>query len=91
MELCENGSIVDLLRIRQTLKTPEIQSILLGLCEGVSYLHSRAIIHRDLKIGNIFLSSNNIVKIGDFGLATRLEIPRERKRTACGTPNYVAP
>ena len=31
------------------------------------------------------------VKIGDFGLATKLEFDGERKRTICGTPNYIAP
>lgn len=31
------------------------------------------------------------VKIGDFGLAAKLEFQGERKRTICGTPNYIAP
>lgn len=42
-----------------------------GLCEGVKYLHESKIIHRDLKLGNIFLNEKNIVKIGDFGLAVK--------------------
>lgn len=48
-------------------------------------------IHRDLKLGNLFLSNNMEIKIGDFGLATKLEFDGERKRTICGTPNYIAP
>eukprot|EP01017_Pseudomicrothorax_dubius_P050961 TRINITY_DN9731_c0_g1_i1.p1 TRINITY_DN9731_c0_g1~~TRINITY_DN9731_c0_g1_i1.p1 ORF type:complete len:474 (+),score=34.83 TRINITY_DN9731_c0_g1_i1:570-1991(+) len=55
------------------------------------YLHSNRVIHRDLKLGNIFLNDKLEVKIGDFGLATRLEFEGERKRTICGTPNYIAP
>jgi serine/threonine protein kinase len=31
------------------------------------------------------------IKLGDFGLATRLEYPEEKKKTICGTPNYIAP
>lgn len=31
------------------------------------------------------------VKIGDFGLATKLEFEGDKKRTICGTPNYIAP
>ena len=31
------------------------------------------------------------IKIGDFGLATKLDFDGERKRTLCGTPNYIAP
>ena len=43
---------------------------MLQLAEGVQYTHSRGIIHRDLKLGNMFLSEEMEVKIGDFGLAT---------------------
>lgn len=48
-------------------------------------------IHRDLKLGNLFLNDKMEVKVGDFGLATKLEFDGERKRTICGTPNYIAP
>ena len=48
-------------------------------------------IHRDLKLGNLFLNDKMEVKIGDFGLATKLEFDGERKRTICGTPKYIAP
>ncbi|KAK2494005.1 hypothetical protein MC885_014561 [Smutsia gigantea] len=41
--------------------------------------------------GNFFITENMELKIGDFGLATRLEPPEHRKKTICGTPNYVAP
>jgi polo-like kinase 1 len=44
-----------------------------------------------LKLGNLFLNDKMEVKIGDFGLATKLEFDGERKRTICGTPNYIAP
>lgn len=40
---------------------------------GVQYLHNNNIIHRDLKLGNLFLDDNLQVKIGDFGLATKIE------------------
>ena len=91
LELCENQSLNELTRIRGTFLTPEIQSFLYGICSGLQYIHGQKIIHRDLKLGNIFVDHKLNVKIGDFGLATKLEFSRERKRTVCGTPNYIAP
>lgn len=61
------------------------------LVKGLAYLHQNLVIHRDLKLGNLFLTSNMQLKIGDFGLAARLDNPEDRKRTMCGTPNYIAP
>jgi polo-like kinase 1 len=57
----------------------------------LKYLHAHRVIHRDLKLGNLFLSGGMQVKLGDFGLATKLDFEGERKRTVCGTPNYIAP
>lgn len=43
-------------------------------------MHSKKVIHRDLKLGNLFLNEDLAVKIGDFGLATTVEHDEERKR-----------
>lgn len=56
------------------------------ILEGVNFLHDKNIIHRDIKLGNLFLNDRLNVKIGDFGLATRIEFDGERKKTFCGTP-----
>jgi len=48
-------------------------------------------VHRDLKLSNLFLTKEFQLKLGDFGLATELIYPGERRFTMCGTPNYVAP
>ena len=61
------------------------------LASGLEYMHSNRVIHRDLKMGNIFMNANMDMKIGDFGLAAKLEFLEEKKRTMCGTPNYIAP
>ncbi len=61
------------------------------MLSAMKYLHSHRVIHRDLKLGNLFLNEKMEIKLGDFGLATKLEFDGERKRTICGTPNYIAP
>jgi polo-like kinase 1 len=42
-------------------------------------------------LGNLFLTDKMQVKTGDFGLAAKLEFTDEKRRTVCGTPNYIAP
>ena len=49
------------------------------------------IIHRDLKLSNIFLDNEGNLKLGDFGLAAKVHTIGQRRRSMCGTPNYIAP
>jgi serine/threonine protein kinase len=72
LELCENQSLNEMIKVRNTFTTPEIQSFIYGLVQGIKYLHGKHIIHRDLKLGNIFVDNKMNIKIGDFGLATKL-------------------
>lgn len=53
-------------------------------------MHAKGIMHRDLKFGNIFLNKNLRIKIGDFGLAQKLE-KGQRRSSFCGTENFMAP
>lgn len=59
--------------------------------DAVEYLHQHKIIHRDIKLGNILLTKDMKLKLGDFGLSAKLLDDSERRKTACGTPNYMAP
>lgn len=91
LELCTNQTMNELLKRRKRLTELESQYYLLQIVQAVRYLHEHKVIHRDLKLGNMFLSDKLQVKVGDFGLATKVEFEGERKRTVCGTPNYIAP
>ncbi|KAI9714220.1 MAG: hypothetical protein M1812_006441 [Candelaria pacifica] len=95
LELCNNGSIMDMIRKRRRLTLPEIRRWTIQLCGAVKYMHNRNVIHRDLKMGNLFLDSEMNLKVGDFGLAAILVTDKEashvRRTTLCGTPNYIAP
>jgi polo-like kinase 1 len=91
LEICHNQSLNELLKRRKTLTEIEVQCFCVQLIKALKYLHSHRIIHRDLKLGNLFLTDKMELKVGDFGLATKLEFEGEKKRTVCGTPNYIAP
>lgn len=91
LELCRKRSMMELHKRRKALTEYETRFYMKQILEGVHYLHQNRIIHRDLKLGNLFLNDELQVKIGDFGLATKLEHEGERKKTLCGTPNYIAP
>ena len=54
-------------------------------------MHTHQVIHRDLKLGNLFLDADMNIKVGDFGLAALIEGPGERKKTISGTPTSIAP
>ena len=64
---------------------------MLQLIDAVSFMHDSNVIHRDLKLGNLFLSKTMNIKVGDFGLAVRVDSSDEKRKTICGTPNYIAP
>ena len=75
----------ELIKRRKRLTELEVQCYLLQILHALKYLHKNRVIHRDLKLGNLFLSEKMEIKLGDFGLATRLDYDTERKKTICGT------
>ena len=91
LELCQNQTLIQLLKHRKKLTEIEVQCYTIQLINALIYLHSNKIIHRDLKLKNLFLTDKMELKVGDFGLSTKLDFEGERKRKICGTPNYIAP
>jgi serine/threonine protein kinase len=93
MELCENGNLFQHLKEKQGKLLPEAEArnILRQLVNGLIYLHSNGILHRDLKLSNLLLNHKFDLKIADFGLAVKLVDPHSEQKTMCGTPNYLSP
>ncbi|XP_020223497.1 CBL-interacting serine/threonine-protein kinase 9 isoform X1 [Cajanus cajan] len=91
LELVNGGELFDKIATNGRLKEDEARSYFHQLINAVDYCHSRGVYHRDLKPENLLLDSNGILKVSDFGLSTYAHQEDELLRTACGTPNYVAP
>jgi hypothetical protein len=92
MEFITGESLKDVIdRNPNGLPKDELAHWLLGICEGVAYLHDQGIVHRDLKPGNIF-NDQGVVKIGDYGLAKFISSSRRSGQTeSVGTFHYMAP
>ncbi|KAF9764635.1 putative cell cycle serine/threonine-protein kinase CDC5 like protein [Nosema granulosis] len=91
LELCERGALDCLLKRNGKLKERYVVKFVKQIVGGLLYLHNEMnVVHRDLKLGNLFLDSKLNIKIGDFGLSAMIK-NGERKVTMCGTPNYIAP
>ncbi|KAI9806963.1 MAG: Cell cycle serine/threonine-protein kinase cdc5/MSD2 [Piccolia ochrophora] len=92
LELCTNASMMEMVKRRRMLTDEEIRRYTIQTCGAIKYMHDKGVVHRDLKMGNLFLDENMNVKVGDFGLAALLVSDKEyRRMTLCGTPNYIAP
>ena len=95
MEYCDGLDLRKYLndnkKSNELIKKEIIIHIILGICNGLKYIHSKKLIHRDLKPDNIFLNADMKVKIGDFGIARQLKSENEYAKTQAGTMLYMAP
>lgn len=75
-----------------TLSVAETEDVFLQVCAALEVLHAHGICHRDLKLENIFLRSDGVVKLGDFGLMVRGRLSAGARRPfLLGTPAYMPP
>ena len=71
MELCDKGTLRDIIDNEQLYHKPtRYWEMLRQMTAGLGYLHLQNICHRDLKPRNVMISTDNKIKLGDFGLAT---------------------
>ena len=92
-ELCDKGSLEDVLSSRRKLPEAEVLMITKQIIMGYKYLHDNKIIHRDLKPANILIK-NESYKIADFGFAKYYQEGSELDtihQSLVGTPIYMCP
>lgn len=91
LEYAENGELQKYLKLyKKRFDEIEAAKILKQVVEGLLYLHTHNIMHRDISLTNLLLTKDMKVKIADFGLATKFTHKSENL-TLCGTPNYISP
>jgi eukaryotic-like serine/threonine-protein kinase len=90
MELVCGGSLADK---RGQLDWSALKGALLDLLSALAHAHSRGVIHRDIKPGNVLLGKDGTIKLTDFGLAHATDVGGHRAKEAHrgGTPAYMAP
>jgi len=92
MEFCDGGSALDIMNAcNKTFSEDQISAICACMVQGLIYLHSHKILHRDLKAGNILLTSDGIAKLADFGVSAKLQHTMDKKDTVVGSPYWMAP
>jgi BR serine/threonine kinase len=89
LELARGGELFDLLVAKRRLDLPLACAFFREIIDGLEYLHSHGICHRDLKAENILLDERNHIKIADFGFARWMGTNLAHK--SCGSPHYAAP
>jgi len=93
LEFVENGALSALLGKLNKHGNAEEQLVAVytaQILEGLKYLHEQGVIHRDIKGANILVTKDGIVKLADFGVATKLTESR-KSDSVVGTPYWMAP
>ena len=94
MDFCEFGDLFSLLQSVKKKKVfvneDIIWNIAIQVLVGLNYLHSKKIIHRDIKLLNLFMTKDKKIKIGDMGMSIIFD-EEELIHSRVGTPLYIAP
>lgn len=91
MELVDGASLEEMLRQQEKLTEPQVLDLAIQTTEGLAAAHRVGLIHRDIKPGNILLTSEGKAKLVDFGLALVFEKDVDDSAEIWATPYYVPP
>ncbi|XP_033632989.1 STE20-like serine/threonine-protein kinase isoform X4 [Asterias rubens] len=92
IEFCEGGALDDImLDLEKGLTEMQIKVVCKQMLEALDFLHSKHIIHRDIKAGNILLTMSGDIRLADFGVSAKNVKTKQRRDSFIGTPYWMAP
>ncbi|XP_048826859.1 uncharacterized protein LOC125704825 isoform X1 [Brienomyrus brachyistius] len=95
MDYCEGGDLSEKIKSKKTEGTPfsedQILDWFVQICLALKHVHDRSIVHRDIKPQCLFLTEEETIKLGDFGVSKILSRKDEYAKTKLGMPIYIAP
>lgn len=94
MEFVDGGTLRDILTKYKRLAIEQARAIIIQLCRGLQVAHKAGVLHRDIKPGNIFITKQKKIKLGDFGIAHLANLDQNaftQLSSQIGTLPYMAP
>src|ERR1700694_426703 len=91
MELVNGKSLQSMLDSGENFLLPRLLRIMERVGSALQFAHDHSVVHRDIKPANIMLTSDDLVKITDFGTAMILQYGAAKQTSAMGTPGYMSP
>lgn len=93
MEYIEGQDLKKVIRSKRLLPVDEALELAIQICAGIGFAHRSGFVHADVKSQNILLTSDNKVKVADFGIAQALSdtLPARQQQIVWGSPHYYSP
>merc|ERR1719431_2435514 len=92
IEYCDGGALDSIIvDLEKGLTEKQIAFVTREMVEGLAHLHTHRVIHRDLKAGNVLLTTAGEVKLADFGVSAKNKEDNQKRDTFIGTPYWMAP
>jgi serine/threonine protein kinase len=91
MEFVEGRSLQSLIDSHQPFPLPRVLRLMEQVCSALDFAHQHNVVHRDIKPANLMLTSDDVVKITDFGTAKILQFGTAQTAHVMGTPSYMSP